>query len=129
MAEDIAAQLRHKHVRTLEVLQTMVDENALLKAKVAELEGNRGVRIDEEERARIAAKARAELEGRVSALELEGQAKDRAYLDLQEQLRRRGEEESSAVEELRAALAHARAELETETREHDCGRNTTCEEH
>ena len=38
MAEDVAAQLRHKHVRTLEVLQTVMDENASLKKTVKQLQ-------------------------------------------------------------------------------------------
>ena len=41
MAEDVAAQLRHKHVRTLEVLQTVMDENAALKKTVKQLEVRR----------------------------------------------------------------------------------------
>ena len=121
MAEDIAAQLRHKHVRTLEVLQTVMDENAALKKKVAELEGNRGVAIDAEERARIAAKARAELTERLAAMELEAQAKDRALLDMQDQLRRRGEAEAEAAQlaALAAELAAAQAAAAAAAQQHE----------
>ena len=38
MAEDVAAQLRHKHVRTLEVLQTVMDENKGLHKQVEDLQ-------------------------------------------------------------------------------------------
>ena len=95
MAEDVAAQLRHKHVRTLEVLQTVMDENERLKKQVKQLEANCGA-VDEKERTQIETKVRAESEARISELTLQGEAKDRSMLDLQHQLERARQQASDA---------------------------------
>ena len=104
MAEDVAAQLRHKHVRTLEVLQTVMDENERLKKIVKDLEANRGA-IDQEQRTQIEAKVRAESKARISELILEGEAKDRTMLDLQHQLERSRLQASDAEAKAKEAIS------------------------
>ena len=132
MAEDVAAQLRHKHVRTLEVLQTVMDENERLKKIVKDLEANRGA-IDQEQRTQIEAKVRAESKARISELTLEGEAKDRTMLDLQHQLERsrlqaidaeaKAKEaistraDSDEVDALRRELSTLRADVEMQQHE------------
>jgi chromosome segregation ATPase len=60
--------LRGKHVRLLEVMQGLMSENSQLGDKVAELETNRGVQIDVDERQRIADAAREKSDAEMAQL-------------------------------------------------------------
>jgi len=94
--QEVHAALRTKHIRTLEVLQTVMEENEALKKKVQELEGNRGVAIDIEERKEIIAKARAESADMIKQLEAEAAARNKKIAELERALANMAESKENA---------------------------------
>lgn len=127
--QEVHAALRTKHIRTLEVLQSVMEEKEALCLKIKELEGNRGVVIDIEERKEIIAKARAESAAIIKQLEAEAAARNQKVAELERALANLSKANDSAatnakeVAALKREIGGLKAQVETEQTEKTAAKN------
>ena len=103
--------LRQKHVRLLEVVQSMSEENAALHGRITELENNRGNRIDDEERKRIEARFEATIDDLTLSLKAQRGDVERLEAELAGTRNLKGTWEAKAGE-LATEVEALRAQLE-----------------